>query len=259
LAQLQKRWLDLPAFQRSALGKTDRERLLAFVNTLVVPDMLYSLALADDHAPRSERSVAIEKSVLRLVLMQRVRADADAKHPITDADIREYFEAHRSEFDRPDRLRIFRILLDTEPDARAVIDKARGATSLDVWNQLAREKSVDRATAMRGGDLGFAAADGTTEVPELRVDPALPAAAQQLKDGEISGNPVPEGHRFAVLWRRGHVAAVRSTPDAEAAHIPSHLREQRAAAALDELVARLRATYVREVNPKVLDTVEFAQ
>jgi peptidyl-prolyl cis-trans isomerase C len=258
MAQLQRRWSDLPAFQRSALGATERERWLNFINNWVVPDMLFSQAIGEDSARRNEHVQAIEKSVLRAAITRSIRASSDSAHPVTALDIRGYFEAHRAELERPERLRIFRILVDAEPDARVLIDRARGAKSLETWNQLAREKSADHATAMRGGDLGFVAADGSTEIPELRVDPALYAAAQRLKDGEISGKPVPEGQRFAVLWRRGRVPAVHATPEAMAPSIASHLREQRAAAALDELVARLRAAYVREVNPNLLETVDFS-
>jgi peptidyl-prolyl cis-trans isomerase C len=255
VSDLQRRWQELPLFQRMALGKTDPERTKAFVEQWVVPDMLWQMAAADRHSLPNERSLALEKSVMQQVLAERVRTESEYANPVTDADIKAYFESHRQDFDRPERLRLFRIVVASEVDALAIIKKIAGAPDLEVWRNLAREKSLDRATFMRGGELGFVAADGKSDLPELQIDPVLYAAAARLKDGEISKTPVREGQQFAVIWRRGHVPAVHTSLASVADTVKVHLRESRAATALADLVAKLRASYVKDLKPQLLDGV----
>jgi len=209
VAELQRRWQELPLFQRKALGKTDPERLKAFVEQRVVPEMLWQKAATDRLVLADKRSLALEKSVMQQALAERVRRESENANPVTEADVSAYMELHRQDFDRPERLRLFRIVVANEADALAIIKKLESAPDFEAWRNLAREKSLDRATFMRGGELGFVAADGKSDFPELQIDPVLYAAAARLKDGEISKMPVREGQQFAVIWRRGHVSALR--------------------------------------------------
>ena len=150
-------------------------------------------------------------------------------------------------------------MVANEAEAKAAIDKLRTSADFDVWRNLAREKSLDRATNMRAGELGFVAADGKSDMVELQVDPVLFAAAARLKDGEICKSPIREGDKFAVVWRRGHLAALRADPTSVATTIRAHLREARAASAFNELLAQLKAKYVTDLSPKRLDGVDFPE
>ena len=259
VAELQRRWLQLPAFQRKALGNTEAERILAFVERWILPELLLTQAATDRKNLSNERWQAIEKSVLQQALAERVRKQSDADSPVTDADIKAYLESNRQALDQPERLRIYRILVATEPEALALIQKLRGAADFETWKNAAREKSLDRATNMRGGELGFAAADGRSDRVELQVDPALVAAAAKLKDGEIGKFPIREGDKFAVIWRRGHTAELHANPAKLSKSIRAHLRESRAAIAFNALLSQLRAKYVRDLNPNRLDGVQFAE
>ena len=259
VSELQRRWLELPAFQRQALGKTDKQRLEAYINRFVVPDLLLSQTAVDTASVSPERRRIIERTVLEQAMTARIRKQSEVSSPVTDADIKDYLEAHRQDFDRPERLRLFRILVATEADAQALLQKLRGLPDFDTWRNLARDKSLDRATNMRGGELGFVTADGKTDVPELQVDPALFAAAARLKDGEIGKMPIREGTKFAIVWRRGHVAAVRADPKTLAPTIRAHLREARAAQAFDETLTQLKSKYVKDLDPKRLDGVDFGE
>ena len=259
VGELQRRWLELPAFQRQALGKSDKERLEAYVERWIIPQMLLTEEAMGRKAPSTERRRTLEVSVLQQVMADRVRKQSDASSPVTEADIKAYLEMHREEFDRPERIMLFRILVATEGEARAVIQKLRGAPDFDAWRNLAREKSLDRATNMRGGELGFVAADGKSDIYELQVDPVLVSAAQRLNDGEIGKNPVRESDKFAVIWRRGHVAASHTNLNTLGPTIRAHLREARAAAAFNELLTQLKSKYVKEFSPNRLDGIDFGQ
>ena len=63
------------------------------------------------------------------------------------------------------------------------------------------------------------------------------------------------GSRFAVVWRRGTVAATHRTVDASAAQIRSTLWKQRVEGAEKALLDALRASKVTEVHAELLDNL----
>lgn len=127
----------------------------------------------------------------------------------SDQGVDAYLKKHARDFEKPLRIRIFRILLDSEQDAKKLLEELKPDTSIETFRKLARDHSVDRATNERGGDLGFVWPDGSTDVPQVSADEVLYARAAELEDGEIAREPISEGPRFAIIWRRGSLPAVR--------------------------------------------------
>jgi peptidyl-prolyl cis-trans isomerase C len=105
---------------------------------------------------------------------------------------------------------------------------------------------------MRGGALGFVYADGHTESPQVRVEPAIFKAAKSVADGEIVAVPVREGERFSVVWRRGSIAAVDRPLEQERPAIEQVLLRQKVKKAFDELLERLTKQHVHEIHPELL-------
>jgi len=89
----------------------------------------------------------------------------------------------------PGQMRALHILVKTRAEARAVLDRlAKG----EDFEKLAREKSIDPATAPRGGDLGcFAKGDLLAAIEE---------AIMKLKPGEVS-DIVPTKYGFHLFKR----------------------------------------------------------
>jgi peptidyl-prolyl cis-trans isomerase C len=135
---------------------------------------------------------------------------------------------------------------------------ARTDPSTKTFAQLARDHSQDKATALRSGNLGFLTSDGESSEPGLRVDPAIVKAAQAVRDGDFVAEPVAEGDYFAVIWRRGTIAAQKRTVAEVAAPIREILWRERAKTKVDELVARLRAANVRDVHEELVENVDPA-
>jgi peptidyl-prolyl cis-trans isomerase C len=256
LAELEWRWQTLPAFQRRALGNTEELRLRAFIDRWIVPELLLAQVRAQDlrNTPRMQSA---ERLLLQQMLVSRIRQDSEKRAPVTNDEVRAYFESHHDLFDVPERLRLYRILLPDQKTAEELIQKLKNAPDFDGWRNLAREKSIDEATRMRGGEIGFVSADGKTDIPELQVNPALFVAAASLKDGELAKDPIREGDKYAVLWRRGHTAAQPATLSAHQEAIREHLKRARAEAAVQALLSELRAKYVRDVRPEALEGVDL--
>jgi peptidyl-prolyl cis-trans isomerase C len=255
---LLRRIAKIPDFQRAALGDTPLKLKQQVLGTLLVPELLYAaeaerLKLAERPSVRAR-----ERDVLRAAMDRALRQDTSSQAPVTAQDIRVYFEQNRARFETPRRVHLWRILSDDEALAKKIIADSKGVDGIQRWSQYARENSLDKATHLRNGDLGFVHPDGDTDTPTLRVDPALFSAVDSLSDGQLAPEPIKEGLHWAVVWRRGSMKAVNRTPDQEQGSIRQVLERQRVEQAREQLLVGLRAKYVSALNEAALDNVQFA-
>ncbi len=256
-ADLSRRLARIPEFQRAALGDTPDKLKRQVLETLIVPDLLYAaegarLKLGDRPSLRDR-----EREILRQAMDHELRAQTARLAPVTGEDIKAYFEANRARFETPRRIRIWRILTDDEALAKKILEDSQGVDGLKRWSQYARESSLDKATQLREGDLGFVHADGNTDAPTLRVDPALFTSADHLADGELAKEPLREGSHWAVIWRRGSQSAILRTVAQEGGSIRQVLERERLEKARQDLLGELRTKYVSKTNESLLDTVHF--
>lgn len=244
----------MPAFQRAALGNDSNQLKKQVLENELIPDLLFAQEATRQKLGEQPLPKRRERELLRDAMERQLRAEAQTKTPVTDADIQAYFEANRSRFETPRRLRVWRILLDDEALAKKIIADSKGTDGIQRWSQYARESSLDKATHLRNGDLGFVHPDGNTDAPTLRVDPVIFEAADKLADGDVSPAPIKEGGHFAVLWRRGSLKAMTRTLAQEQGSIRQVLERKRVEEARDALLATLRGKYVTNVNEAALKT-----
>jgi len=221
----------------------------------LIPEVLSSLEAERRRLDQTPRVGDRVREILRQAVDRAVRSETVAKEPATPAQIKEYFEKNRARYEQPLRIRIWRILVDDQAAARKIIEEAKAGNRPAKWSDLAREHSVDKATNMRQGDLGFVRADGTTDAPRVQADPALFKAAEAVRDGEIVPEPVSEAGKFAVIWRRGSLAPSKRTLADETRAIKELLERERVDAASDALIAELRKRHVQAENAQLLDTL----
>jgi peptidyl-prolyl cis-trans isomerase C len=171
-------------------------------------------------------------------------------------EVKKYYDENRSHFDTPERYSIWRILCKTREEAVSVLEAAKKDATPQNFTALARDHSVDKATTMRGGNLGFLAADGTSNEAGLKADPAIVKAAQAVKDGEFVSTPVAEGPYFAVVWRRGTVGALHRSVEEAKDQIQSTLFKQKLEETSKKLLDDLRARDLHEFNPELVNSIE---
>ncbi len=247
-----RRLAAVPPFQLRTFGNSKEQSAKHLVEAAMVPDLLYAdeaerRRLAD--VPRVRRRI---REALRRALSESVRRDVVAAG-IPEDELRKYYDAHRDDFEKPERIRIWRILVDDEALARRIMTESARADGPERWSRLAREHSLDAATKMRGGMLGFVWPDGHTDVPQVQVDPVLYAAASKVKDGEIVAEPVKEGAHLAVVWRRGTLAKVSRSLESERSAIRELLTQQRVETSVVALADDLRRREVRDEHPALLE------
>jgi peptidyl-prolyl cis-trans isomerase C len=155
------------------------------------------------------------------------------------ADIERYYAAHRSEFTRPERVRLRQILVEDRATAeRARHELAAGADFAEVARRLSRDPS-----APRGGDQGVLA--------RADLPPAFAETIFALRPGEVSRIfPADYGfHIFQVVER----LPAEVTPLARAAgEIRARLRRERSDRRMAALVAECRSRYDVEVYERNL-------
>ncbi len=254
---LEDRIAVMPDFQRATFGGTPDAIRRRVLDDVLVRESLLSLGA---EASRVDTQPAVARALDRALSSATIRAIRQGVSPadIPMSDVARYYEDNRARYDAPARYQIWRILCTTRDDAMAVLAAAKADPSTRTFAQLARDHSQDKATALRSGNLGFLTADGESSEPGLRVDPGVVRAAQAVRDGDLVPDPVVEGDLFAVVWRRGTIAAQkRSVSDVEAP-IREILSRERAKAQVDALLGRLRAARVREVHEEALDNVDLS-
>lgn len=124
---------------------------------------------------------------------------AAATQPVTEADLHQRYEEHKTEFTVPEERRARHILIQAGSDAKqADIDNARAKAGEilarvrkgEDFAALAREFSQDPGSVNNGGDLG-SFGRGT-------MDKAFEDAAFALKPGEVS-EPVRSAFGFHII------------------------------------------------------------
>jgi len=113
------------------------------------------------------------------LLIQALYDDVTADIEVSDEEVQQYYEDNKQQFTIPEEIHAAHILVETEEEALALIDKLNGGED---FGELAKEHSLDETNADRGGDLGF--------FPRGTMLPAFEEAAFALEPGDITDEPV---------------------------------------------------------------------
>lgn len=252
---IEQRLASLPAFQLATLGRSPDEIRRNAVDTIIVPEVAFAAAAS---ARKLDESPAVRDQIMAVLRSARLNAlTAEIAASIGPDAVARYFDENRATFDFPERISVWRMLFSSREDAVRTLHEVKAPGGTEHWTELARDRSIDKATAMRGGDLGFLSADGASSAPTVKVDPALFAAASTVKDGAIVPDPVAEGTDYAVVWRRSTMPSVHRTLAEEAPAIRQILVRQKTEQASRDLVASLRAAKGVEVHPEIAAAIEL--
>jgi peptidyl-prolyl cis-trans isomerase C len=203
------------------------------------------------------------RQILRDAMLAKAREGMVGPAEIPASEVSAYYEAHRKDFEEPERRRVAAIVLADAAIADEVAAKAAKLESAAKWGELYFEKSVDapkvrdpQAPLDLAGDLGLV---GNGEDPRARNE-RVPAEVQRAafaieKVGEVHPKAVRAGDRFYVVrltgMAKGHV---RSLSEAErairVAILQERIREREA-----KLEAELRQRFAVKVDDAALSAV----
>lgn len=257
-AELARRIAITPRMQLVQFGNSPDEIRKNFLQKVLIPEALFSQS-AQAKKTTDEPGVRVKLlDIYRGALLQQLKRERGDKSEISEADARKYYDTNIEKYRTSERFAISRILLASKDEAQKVLDEVKQPGGEKKWNDLAREKSLDKTNHERGGNLGFVSPEGQSSDVATKVDPAILAAAKKLKDGEFAPEPVQEEKGFSVLWRRGSLPAVTRPFEQEFAQIKQILARQRSEGSIKSLLENLRNEHVRDVNEGLLGLIEIS-
>ncbi len=182
-----------------------------------------------------EKSPEVQKRFegLKKQLVIQSLIEQQTKTLTTDAGLKKLYAQRVEAMKDQEEVRARHILVDSEAEAKKLHEQILKGADFSV---LAKEKSVDKGSAMRGGDLDFFAKD--------RMVPEFANAAFALKKGEIS-SPVKSEFGWHII----------KLEDRRKASVPpfEQLREQIVAEAQKQGVQDYVDTLMKAADVKYLD------
>lgn len=249
VGELERRLGAVPPFQLSVYGADANEIKRNYLTKVLVPELLFAQGAKERGKDKDAEVVARQRDLMKTSLLMDVRRETAEKAQITPDQILAYYKDNIDRYKTPPRVSVWRILVASREQAAQLIEEAKKTPTPKAWSELAVKHSLDKATSMRGGNLGFLTEQGVSADGKTQVPASMARAAFGVRDGEIVGEPVPEGSGFAVVWRRGSMPAINRTVEEEARSIEKILLRDRTRTAQEEMIEGLRRRYVKLVDP----------
>lgn len=182
----------------------------------------------------------------RLRALQWLEKEIAGRAPITEQELRDFYDAHPRQFVQPVRVRASHLFLAAHAQTPPEIVEANrtGIEALAVrlakgedFSQLAAENSEDETTKSRGGDLGFFSLS--------RTPPEFFAEAAKLQPGRLS-KPFRSHLGFHIVRMTAQKPARPMSFEEARGEISLAIVNQRRAATVARLENRLSAaSYLR--------------
>ncbi len=242
-----------------SLSSADREALLKnpaalsqAVRTLILQQVLFKEALASgwDKTP----GVAAQLDRLRQGAIAETYLQSIAKIPEgfpSDQDVKALYEARKSDLQIPARIRLAQIYIavpkdapkEVQEQARQNMDAIAKAAKSGDFAAVAREKSEERESASRGGEVGWLA--------ESQIQPGIRAKVSGAAAGSVTEPIRLEDGWYVVKvvdTKEAHTATLEEVKD----QLVRALRNDRLRANRDAYLAKLQ-----QQNPVVLDELSL--
>ncbi|MGB8332761.1 MAG: peptidyl-prolyl cis-trans isomerase [Polyangiales bacterium] len=232
------------------------EVLKEFADDQVKNELYYQGAEKLGYGRDPEVTRFVDQSMVQLFI-RREFEEAVTPDDVPEADVAKYYEEHPDEFRRPEMRRASHIVVASKAEAEAIIKELRSVKTT-TFRALAKQKSLDTETKLRGGDLLYFTKGGNLvgkEPPET-VDPALVKAAFTLqKTGDLS-EPLDLGDgKWSVLELTGIRPERVQTLEQASPMIRRKLWNAEREAALSKLMTDLRTELKPEVYPERMDAI----
>ena len=206
----------------------------------------------------------VRKQVMVQQMMQDMFDKGGVKlSDITDAEIKAYYDAHLSEFDRPAQVRASHILFKDRAAAEKALKTLKQApqapTDMELFRKLAQEHNLDPATKDSFGDLRFFSAtkdpSGETDEPE-RPDAVRKAAFSLANVGDVYPEVVQSERGFHIVKLTAKREAMKRSLEDARRMIQNKLWREKREQAIEKFVAELRKKANVQENEEALAKVQ---
>lgn len=147
VGDFEKRLSKLPPYYRNLASQRKRD----FLEDLIVEQLLYEEALKRGLNRDAEVKDLLREAKKKILVGRLIEIEIRGKSSVSEEEIKAYYEAHKDEFITPVQLRASHILVDTEADAKTILQRLKeGADFAELARQYSKDPSKDK-----GGDIGY--------------------------------------------------------------------------------------------------------
>jgi peptidyl-prolyl cis-trans isomerase C len=230
----------LPGPSRAYLTQDDRKK--QFVENMILNELLFDegqrRGLADD--PEIEQQV---RDMRKRLVVQRLMREYQTPPEVTDEQVQVYYDANPHLFSTS-KIQASHILVKDEAEAKAIREQLLKDPSK--FAEIAKEKSTDKTSGAKGGDLG--------KFGQGRMVPEFERAAFALQPNTLS-DPVKTQYGWHIILVTEREEGERRPFDQVKEQIRSTLRNQQMREAMDKHFAELKSKANLSIDEQALAKV----
>ncbi len=185
-----------------------------------------------------------KKDLLAQTFLQKKLLDKRPK--LTEKEIRDYYDSQQESFKEQEEVRLSHIFLLSEVEAKDVLKELKNGAD---FAKLAFEKSANRKTAPRGGDMGY--------LRKWQLPPTVADKVFAMEAGQLS-EVIPSDFGYTIIKvsdkRMGKAVAL----EVVAAAIKNKLLRDKQREMVNTLVEELKKNAQVTVNESVLASLNFS-
>ncbi len=227
-----------PNYQSFIKGQKTR-----VVNDMITQELLFQEAMKMKLGDDKTVLEALENLKKQIMVQRLLQIEVSDKVTVSDKEIKDYYDAHKEEFNLPERVRAAHILVKTEDEAKKILDRAK---KNEDFAKLAQEASID-PSKVNGGDLGY--------FEKGRMIPEFETAVFSMNPGEISGVVKTQFgfHIIKLIDKKGVESRKFEEVEPE---IKAKLLQEKQAAAFNKMIEKLRNQSKISVDEKTIERLE---
>ena len=219
-----------------------------FVDELVKRELLYLAAKKKGIEQNEEVIKKLSDTRKDIVVTYFVDQEIKTAAMVTEKDVKDYYDSHKNEFTRKDKVTVSQIVVKTENDANKVLEKLKKGED---FASVAAEVSLDRAAAKAGGNLGtFSPSTKNT------LNPKLQEVIFRHGKGEIS-NPISLKDGVHVLKITDIVGTILKFDQVKVA-ISRKIKAEKRKTAFNKVLESSMKSYKLDINKKAVEKLTMS-
>lgn len=226
-----------PYAQKMFEDAEGRER---FLDELIKKELLYQEALKQGYDAKPEFQEKLQEFKKLTLISELFGDEILSKTQVSEEEIKDFYEKNKEDFTPVGQIRAQHILVRTEDEADDVLERLKKG---ERFEDLAKAVSIDKASAKKGGDLGYFSMG--------QMVPEFEKAAAELEVGTLS-SPVktPFGYHIIKVLDKKEGASVEFAQVKDM--IMQKLSADKQKEVFDTYIAGLKNTYKIEINKEAL-------
>jgi peptidyl-prolyl cis-trans isomerase C len=197
---------------------TSLEQKKEFLDSLIRFEVLAKEAARRGYDKDSE----VVRTMKQVMITKLMRDELDNKisgSAVADDEMKKYYDANQNDFVKPEQVRVSAIIVKNRAQADRVLLDAKGepGKTNKGFRDLVTKYSQDDETKLRGGDLRYFSASGTSDTGATNIPGSVVRAAFALANtGDVSGVVDAGNGSYYILKQTGKQhATTRSFEDAK--------------------------------------------